>query len=675
MADKKSVTASNKSVALKDSVRTKLIVVMILICVIPLLIATVTNLNSSISKSLEDAETVNLRNASLVQQSYMGEVDQMMSSLRAIASNPDVVKYMTADPADRDNEAMQKWLQYIEDHLQGDNSIVMTAPDGNQVVRSSGDLRSIADRDYFQESVKGKEVISGVYAAKSTGTASIFLIVPIKDANGGVVGTVQRSYSLKFLHQYLADLVDASKKEEAFILDKTGALIGHSDFEVDVNDLQDFSSFEAYTSKEKSGSFQGENNGQKLIMSYQKEESTGWVVVFASNYDTVMAPSIANLRLIIIIGIVLIVIAVLISFKMAGSFTNPLMLVNESVNKLAYGEFKTIDKYTKRKDEFGTIINNTNAVVTKLSDIVSNIKKSTVSVNNSSMDLASMANEISATSEDVANAVQEIAEGATHQANDIQDATESVANIGKATDNVKQSTDELSELAARMQKASKESAKNLENLQISGHRMSDSIRGIYKKIGATSEAVANINGKVEGIASIANQTNLLSLNASIEAARAGEAGRGFAVVAEEIGKLADDSRTMADDIRREMDILLAESKATVEMATDVQKGNDEQSEVLSVTVESVKNMLGDIASTVESVKSIEESAETCVSANETVSAAMESLSSISEENAASSEETGASMQQLSATVTSLASSAESLKDIADKLKADMDFFK
>ena len=103
--------------------------------------------------------------------------------------------------------------------------------------------------------------------------------------------------------------------------------------------------------------------------------------------------------------------------------------------------------------------------------------------------------------------------------------------------------------------------------------MTAKIDEISRTIEATENAVASISEKVEGITSIATQTNLLSLNASIEAARAGEAGRGFAVVAEEIGKLADDSGRMADEIRVEMEKLLTQSKAAVSAAEDVKKGN------------------------------------------------------------------------------------------------------
>ena len=132
---------------------------------------------------------------------------------------------------------------------------------------------------------------------------------------------------------------------------------------------------------------------------------------------------------------------------------------------------------------------------------------------------------------------------------------------------------------------------------------------------------------------------------------------------------------MADEIRQEMDVLLQESQAAVAKASEVQKGNAEQQEVLGSTVGSVRDMLEDIASTVTSAESIKNDAGVCVDANNVVSDAMGSLSAISQENAASCEETGAAMEELSATVSTLASSADSLKNVADQLKEEMAFFK
>jgi methyl-accepting chemotaxis protein len=371
----------------------------------------------------------------------------------------------------------------------------------------------------------------------------------------------------------------------------------------------------------------------------------------------------------------MLIIAAIASIIMAKSFVDPIGDMTESLEALADGRFSNIEKFGDRKDEFGVMIGHTNTVIDKLAGIVNSIKESAHSVGTSSEELSDMANQISQTAEDVSNAVQEIASGATQQADEIQSASENVGRIGDAVSNVQDSTGSLSDITQKMKEASEISGKSLQSLHDSSLEMTEKIDEISRTIQATQEAVSSINGKVEGITSIATQTNLLSLNASIEAARAGEAGKGFAVVAEEIGDLADNSKAMADEIRKEMDVLLEQATAAVSAAEDVRQGNMDQQVALGDTLDAVNGMLDDIRNTVGGVKLISEGADTCESSKNAVVDTMSALSAISEENAASSEQTGASMQELSATVTTLASSADTLKDVAERLNKEMEFFK
>ena len=359
------------------------------------------------------------------------------------------------------------------------------------------------------------------------------------------------------------------------------------------------------------------------------------------------------------------------SKKMAGC----IVAINNSIEHLANGEFvKSEDKFG-REDELGVTLKNTNALIDKLDEIVNGIRRSAASVGASSEELSDMASQISHTADDVSTAVQEIASGATQQADEIQDAAMNVGKIGDAVVSVQESSDDLGGLADKMKEASQVSSQSLESLQNSSAEMTAKIEEITNTIHKTQEAVNNISSKVEGITSIATQTNLLSLNASIEAARAGEAGKGFAVVAGEIGSLADNSRQMADEIKKEMEVLLEEANAAVVAAEDVRQGNVDQQTALGETITAINGMLGDIDSTVGGVKTISTGAEQCATSKDAVVDIMGALSAISEENAASSEETGASMQELAATVTTLANSADGLKDVAAQLNKEMEFFK
>ncbi len=658
-----------------NSVKPRLIGVMMLICIVPLLVSLIVSFSSSMSQAVKDAEDKGMQRAEIVENEFLAIFIQNVRVMEAV-SHAKQVHELLKDPQHKDIDSVQQFLLTLNEHLGDDNDIIVEDSTGQQIVRTSGTLVEVGDRDFFKEAMTGKEVISDVLISRSTGLKIVVLAIPIKDEDGTVIGVVQKSYDLSFLHEFLAGTADASAGEESFIIDREANLIAHSGYEIAVDDeAPNFKESEFYASGKDQGEYVVTRDGKKLIMGYKKDPTTGWTVVSAVDYiqTTMSARRSANLT--IFIGIIMLIIAIVISLAMANSFTNPLKLLNECMSQLANGSFSSIEKYTDRKDEFGEIIRNTNSVIDKLSDIINNIKESTHEVHNSAEDVAETANQISQTSESVANAVQEISSGAVQQADEIQSVTENVEKISEANGKVQHNTSELANLASDMQKASTLSSDNLGSLQKSSEKMSESITQITEKVGATGVAVDNINSKVEEIASIATQTNLLSLNASIEAARAGEAGRGFAVVAEEISHLADNSKNLASAIRAEMDVLLSESRSAVEMADAVRKENEQQQDIINTTVESVQGMIGDITTTARRVNTIEKAVDACTSANGIVSEAMTSLSAVSEENAASSETTGAAVEELSATVTTLAGSADSLKVIAEQLSQEVEFFK
>lgn len=659
-----------------NSVKTHLIAVMMLICAVPLIISLLISYKSSMKQALNDAQTKGYQRAEIVEKEFLAIFIQNVRMMESI-SHSKQVKELLLDPNHEDAAGVQDFLITLNEHLGDGNDIIVEDATGQQIVRTSGNLVNVADREFFKEALTGKEVISDVLISKATGLKVVVLAIPIKDLNNDkVIGVVQKSYDLSFLHEFLAGTANASSGEESFIVARNGDLIAHSSYELAVDDeVPNYSDLAFFSDGKENGNYVTNFNNTKYLIGYQRDEQTGWIVVSAADYDVTIASARNSAVMTIIIGAIMLILAIAISLTMANSFTNPMHMLNESISHLANGVFSPMDKYTNRKDEFGVIINNTNSVIEKLSGIINNIKSSTTAVHNSSEDVAETANQISQTSESVSTAVQEITSGAAQQANEIQSVTENVAKISEANNKVQHNTRKLTSLATDMQEISTISSKNLGSLQESSERMSESISQISEKVGATSIAVENINSKVEEIASIATQTNLLSLNASIEAARAGEAGRGFAVVAEEISNLADNSRNLASAIRAEMDVLLSKSSSAVEMANAVKSENEQQQEIISSTVQSVQGVIDDVSTTTKRVKTIETEVDGCIDANNVVSDAMTSLSAVSEENAASAQTTGAAVEELSATVITLAGSADSLKEISEKLEHDMEFFK
>ena len=674
MAKETQNAKTNIKVPFVHSIKNQLIALMLGIAIIPLLIAIIVSYTTSSKKAMADAQDSLEWQAWYIEATFQSIIEQNMDMIRQVGENPTIVAYITAPESGIGDDVIMSTLKGVDDVLGDGNATTLTGADGMQLFRTDGGkLVDVHEREYFKQAMNGQPYMSDVITSASTGTRQVTFAAPVKDAAGNCYGIVQRNYNLDDIHEFLAE-----ESEDAFIVDRTGLVAAHAQYKIGPGeheeDYRDKSEF-MVSGKDEGFYFVDTGKGYDAYVAYVKEPNTKFTVCTASNSKTVLGSSRQAVTIVVIIGIIMAIIVAIIAVVAGRLIMLPIYSVCESLTHLADGQFQKVDLTFGEKGEFGVMVKSVNTVVDRLSSIVANIKASAAGVADSSEELSDMANQISQTAEDVSNAVQEIASGATQQADEIQSASENVGRIGDAVGDVQTSTGSLSSLANKMKEASEISSNSLASLQDSSTEMTAKIDEISKTIAATQDAVTSINDKVEGIASIATQTNLLSLNASIEAARAGEAGKGFAVVAEEIGKLADDSKTMADEIRKEMDILLEQSQAAVQAADDVKQGNQDQQIALGETLNAVNGMLGDISSTVGGVQLISEGADTCETSKNAVVDTMSALSAISEENAASSEETGASMQELSATVTTLAGSASSLRDIAEQLNQEMEFFK
>ena len=656
--------------------RFKVRVQLLIMALVPLIVLGVTLLiisyTSITGKAVEDANTQNLLLCKQIEAEFSGIMEENIASIKAIATSATVIDFLEGSDGAMTPEVVQAYITDVDKQYGDGNIIAIANAEGMQVVRSSGDCVDISDRDYYKEAMKGNTYISDLIVSKSTGSRITSIVTPVYNIDKTkIIGTVQRNYNLSAVHDFLA-----AEAEEAFIVDRDGDIVAHSQYEITEDKEQNFASSTFMVSGQDQGTYESDTGrGYVGMMAYMKEPLSKWTVVAAQKKNDVTAHARQSALVIAVVGLVLIAASVVLVIFIANSFVKPINAINESLELFAKGEFHEIKGFDGRSDEFGHIVDNTNSVLDHIKSVVGDLKSVMTRLGESSQSLAETAGQISQTTDDVSEAVQEIAKGATEQADTIQKATENITTLSDAIQNVANNAEGLASTASSMNDSSTSSAEALKELSSNMESMNDAMNEISKGMNATNVAVQGVNERVDGITSIASQTNLLALNASIEAARAGEAGRGFAVVAEEIGKLATESAQTAEEIRSEMAKLLTQSENAIRMTSEVSDITNNVNTVLNDTVDKINELIDGVGTTVDGVTTISGLSEESAASKTIIVDAMDSLSAISEENAASTEETSASMQELNATVNVLSQSASDLNDLAKKLEEDLDFFK
>lgn len=328
----------------------------------------------------------------------------------------------------------------------------------------------------------------------------------------------------------------------------------------------------------------------------------------------------------------------------------------------------------KRKDEVGHISRSIMTLKTELVEIIASIKDQGKALSDSSVYLSEKAETSADHISQVERAVEEIAQGATGQAEETQKATENVIVMGNMIEETTGEIDAMNENAKLIKKLGQTAIDTLNDLQAINQKTKESIDIIYEQTNTTNTSAQKIKEATALITDIAEETNLLSLNASIEAARAGEQGRGFAVVAAQIQKLAEQSNESARQIEEIITSLLADSEKAVDTMEEVKEIMDQQNRNVKKTDEQVNQVLGQVDQAIEAIGRVAVKTEKLNEARVNVTDTVQNLTAVAQENAASTQQSAASVNQVSEIIQDIAESAKQLTDIAEKLDKDMALF-
>ena len=419
-------------------------------------------------------------------------------------------------------------------------------------------------------------------------------------------------------------------------------------------------------------------HGAKKLCAYYPEKDGLYIVVCTADLDDALSGIHENLGQACALGGFLAVVFAILGFFFSTRMFKRVGQMQGMIDRMKNLDFtvdETETKLLQSKDEFGIMAKALASLQQKLGETVSQIKNQSDRLFDSSNGMYKNISNMTQTTDQVDRAVQEIAEGATNQANETQKANENVINIGTMIEDTNNEVEELKKTAKNMQEAQRTAHEILEELGTVNQHTKASVEEIAQQTMTTNVSATKIREVTGLITDIAEETNLLSLNASIEAARAGEAGRGFAVVASQIQKLAEQSDASAKQIENIIDQLVADSEKAVATMEQVQRIIDEQSQDVDRTGEVFRSVSDGIQKSIDGINLIGQKVQNMDQARIAVVDTVSNLSAIAEENAASTQESSASVTSITGIADEMQISSEDMRKIAEDLDQRMAAFK
>ncbi|MEK3726310.1 methyl-accepting chemotaxis protein [Lysinibacillus sp. FSL W8-0953] len=265
----------------------------------------------------------------------------------------------------------------------------------------------------------------------------------------------------------------------------------------------------------------------------------GWVIGASTYLMDFNKPAESILKLTIIVIAIAVIVGIFVIWQYASSMAKPINRVAQAMEQFAQGDLSQDSISIRSKDEIGKLANAMNQMQQKLKDMIHNIAQASDLINTSSKELTQSANEVNMGAEQVAITMHELASGAEGQAHHSNELTSLMERFTADLQETNQHGAHIHQSSVEVLALTNEGSQLMTSSNSQMVKIDSIVQNAVEKVKNLDAQAQEISKLVVVIKDIADQTNLLALNAAIEAARAGEQGKGFAVVADEVRKLAE----------------------------------------------------------------------------------------------------------------------------------------
>ncbi len=419
-------------------------------------------------------------------------------------------------------------------------------------------------------------------------------------------------------------------------------------------------------SEENGGSEYVEYNGEKYLLLYNKLESQGFMMVSLVPESYIIADADETARLTAAAVAVTALIVIVIGFILSTSMGTTIRKIMNGLEKASTGDL-TVDIHTKRKDEFMILCESTNQMLGNIRALINKADTVAKALGNASERVGGNSGILLEETKSITTSISDVEKGIVMQANDAENCLTRMDDLSKKIGVVSENTGKIADIADVTKSTVSDGLATIDTLQDKVKATTQVTAEVISNIEDLEKASQSIANIVGAINDIADETSLLSLNASIEAARAGDAGRGFAVVAESIRKLAEQSLNSVNEIRNIVGKIQKQTVDTVEVAKQAEVIVNSQEEALKATIDVFHDIDKHVSGLAENLSQISAGIDAMEGAKKDTLAAIESISAVAEETASAVTEVNeAAGRQLEA-VKKLNNESEELIDRSEDL--------